>query len=142
MKTLAEVERARAIMREAEGWSVLRWLSEKKKVRRAADTANSALRSQHEELRAAWPPELLRAYDALKSKSTVNEIGKDIVRLAKTLHAADVEADLAHERAEATFAEAEKRMSTAMARQGCAEALHSWDLLEKANAKAAAAVAK
>lgn len=139
MKSLKEVEQARAIMREAEVWSVLRWLSEKKKVRRAADAANIALHAHHEELKAAWPAELRRAYDALASKAKTDGISDERLRLARKLLHADVKANAAHEQAEATFAEAEKRLSTMMARQGCAEALHSWDLLEKANILAATA---
>ncbi len=139
MTSLKEVERARAIMKDADNWSVLRWLSEKKKVRRAADAANAALRAQHEELMAAWPAVLRQAYDGIAAKVNPDGLSAETIQLARTLHTADVKANAAHEQAEATFAEAEKRLSTVLARQGCAEALHSWDLLEKANAKAAAA---
>ncbi len=139
MNSLKEVEQARAIMKEAQEWSVLRWLSEKKKVRRAADAANAALRRQHEELKAEWPADLRRAYETLAAKSKTDGFTEETVQLAKKLLQADTKANAAHEQAEATFAEAEKRLSTMMARQGCAEALRSWDLLEEANAKAAAA---
>ncbi len=139
MQSLKEVEQARVIMKEAENWSVLRWLSEKKKVRRAADAANAALHAEHDDLKACWPDDLRRAYDAISGKGRPDGIGDDVLRLANQLHQADAKANAAHEQAEATFAEAEKKLSTAIARQGCAEALRSWDLLEKANAKAAAA---
>lgn len=139
MKSLKEVEQARAIMKEAEDWSVLRWLSHKKKVRRAADAANAALRRQHEEFKAQWPADLHHAYGALSTKEKADGFGEETVRLAKKLLHADLKANAAHEQAEATFAEAEKKLSTYMARQGCAEALRSWDLLEGANAIAAAA---
>lgn len=140
MKSLKEVAHARAIMKEAEDWSVLRWLSDKKKVRRAADAANAALRAQHEELKARWPTELRTAYDALAAKSKADGLTDETVRLAKKLLRADENAKAAHEQAEATFAEAEKKFSSFIARQGCAEALRSWDLLEQANIKAEAAI--
>ena len=139
MPKIKEVEQARAVMKEAEGWSVLRWLSEKKKVRRAADAANAALQVQHESLMSQWPPDLRKAYEAVAAKTNVETFNAETLRLAKSLHQADLKANAAHEQAEATFAEAEKRLSTMMARQGCADARHSWDLLEKANAKAAEA---
>ena len=142
MSKLKEVEQARAIMNEAIDWSVLRWLSEKKKVRRAADAANAALKAEHERSIVQWPAILRRAYDAIAAKEQTNGLSEEIVRLAKQLHSADVKANDAHEQAEATFAKAEKERSSYVARQGCAEALESWDLLEKANAKAAAAAAK
>jgi hypothetical protein len=34
--------------------------------------------------------------------------------------------------AESTFDEAEKQLSTALAREGCRKAIHSWELFEKA----------
>ena len=139
MKSIKEVEQARAIMKAAEDWSVLRWLSEKKKVRRAADAANAALRAQHEQVKSQWPTDLRKAYDALAAKASPNGCSAETVRLARRLYDADVKANAAHEQAEATFAEAEKRLSAFMARQGCAEALHSWELLEKANSSAASA---
>ena len=140
MNRLKEVEHARAIMNEAIDWSVLRWLAEKKKVRRAADAANAALRAEHESIMSQWPADLRRAYHAVATKAQTDGFSEEIVRLARQLHSADVKANTAHEQAEATFAKAEKERSSYIARQGCAEALHSWDLLEKANAKAAAAV--
>ena len=138
MNSLKEVEQARVIMKEADNWSVLRWLSEKKKVRRAADAANAALQAQHEQLKAAWPADLLQAYDAIAMKKNADGLSEQMLRLAKQLYQADTKANAAHEQAEATFAEAEKKLSTMLARQGCVEALRSWDLLEKANEKAAA----
>ena len=43
MMNLKEVENAKALMREAVNWSVMKWLAEKKKVRKAADVANALL---------------------------------------------------------------------------------------------------
>jgi hypothetical protein len=43
MEKLKEVETARALMTEAVSWSVMKWLREKKRVRKAADQANAVL---------------------------------------------------------------------------------------------------
>jgi hypothetical protein len=40
--------------------------------------------------------------------------------------------------AEKTFDEAERRLSTTLAREGCKKAIHSWELHEKAIRKAEA----
>ncbi len=40
MRQLREVEEAKAVMREGMEWSVIRWLKEKKRVRKIADRAN------------------------------------------------------------------------------------------------------
>ena len=137
MKSLAEVEAAKAVMNEARSWSVVRWLAEKKKVRRAADLANAALDARHAELQAKWPPELRRVYDA--ATKSADGSGGEIARLARQLRALDAEAHAARMLAEATFDEAEKKLSAALAREGCAQAIRSWELHERANARAEAA---
>ena len=43
MHKLPEVEEAKALMNEATEWSVMKWLREKKRVRKVADQANAAL---------------------------------------------------------------------------------------------------
>jgi hypothetical protein len=43
MRTLSEVEEAKALMIEAVEWSLFRWLFEKRRVRETADQANAAL---------------------------------------------------------------------------------------------------
>jgi hypothetical protein len=43
MRKLAEVDEAKALMTEGLNWSVMKWLREKKRVRRTADKANDAL---------------------------------------------------------------------------------------------------
>ena len=47
MRKLAEVEDAKALMTEPMGWSVVKWLSQKKRVRKAADLANAGYRDRH-----------------------------------------------------------------------------------------------
>ena len=56
MKKLAEVEQARALMTEAIDWSVMNWLSQKKRVRKAADRANEVLNATEAEIRKKWSP--------------------------------------------------------------------------------------
>ncbi len=112
MGTLAEVEEAKAVMTEALEWSVLKWLREKKRVRKIADVANASLDQRLEDLRSRWD-------------------GGDQGAALK-LRQAREQARRARVDAEATFDEAEKQLSTALAREGCRKAIHSWELYEKA----------
>ena len=122
MEKLPEVETAKALMTEAVAWSVMKWLREKKRVRKTADQANAALDRLNAAVKDRWP-------DGVKA---VN---------AKKVKEADDEALRAHLDAEATFDEAEKLLSTRLAREGCRKAIQSWDLHEKAIRKAEALVA-
>ncbi|HEX4783648.1 MAG TPA: hypothetical protein VH350_04865, partial [Candidatus Sulfotelmatobacter sp.] len=54
MEKLPEVETARTLMTEAMRWSVVRWLREKKRVRKTADQANAALDRLSEEIQQRW----------------------------------------------------------------------------------------
>lgn len=119
MGKLAEVETAKAVMTEALEWSVIKWLREKKRVRKVADRANESLDRRLEDLRAQWDGELLAAY---------REGNGD----ARKLRQAGEQAYRARMDAEATFDEAEKQLSTALAREGCRKAIHSWELYERA----------
>ncbi len=60
--------------------------------------------------------------------------------LAKNLKQADEEAYRVHMDAENTFDVAEKKLSTAMAREGTRKAIASWELKEKAILKSKAAI--
>ena len=51
MRKLTEVEEAKALMTEAVEWSVMKWLREKKRVRKAADKANDALDALEQEIK-------------------------------------------------------------------------------------------
>jgi len=119
MDKLPEVETAKALMTEAVAWSVMKWLREKKRVRKTADQANAALDQLHQAVKDRWPDGVRAAY-------------------AKKVKEADDEAQRAHLDAEATFDEAEKQLSTRLAREGCRKAIESWDLHEKAIRKAEA----
>ncbi|HYX70185.1 MAG TPA: hypothetical protein VE825_13695 [Terriglobales bacterium] len=119
MGKLPEVEEAKALMTEAIDWSVIKWLREKKRVRKTADRANALLDRLLEESHAHWDKELLAAYC-------------DSGAAARKFRQADQAAHNARMDAEAIFDDAEKQLSTALAREGCRKTIHSWDLYEKA----------
>ena len=150
MRKLAEVEDAKALMTEAMGWSVVKWLSEKKRVRKTADLANAALDRLDQEIKARWGDELKAAYSELGGnsggaaqpphKQSSQGIDPRVMLLAKKLKESDDEAYRVRMDAEDTFDEAEKKLSTRLAREGCRKAIDSWDLHEQAIRKSEAAV--
>ena len=158
MKKLAAVEDARAIMTEGTQWGVWKWLIEKKRVRAIADVARAALDDLEMKVKLTWSDELKIAYNQLVSEhgdakrtrrkakdATPAASGKaDPKALAAVtqVKAADDAAFNAHEDAEDTFAEAEKKMSTSMAREGARKALEAYDLHEAAIRKAEALARK
>ena len=140
MKTLPEVETAKQLMNEATRWSDMRWLREKKRVRKTADQANAALDHMSEELRQRWPGDIKTAYQNLgtngegngrASQKTPAGDSKAFV-IARKLKQADDQAYGARMAAEKTFDDAEKRLSTSLAREGCQKAILSWELHERA----------
>jgi hypothetical protein len=135
MRKLLEVEEAKALMTEAADWSVMKWLREKKRVRKTADKANDALDALNEEVKAGWKEELKAAYKKQDSSGGDPQIASFV----KSVRHADEEAYRARMEAEETFDEAERQLSAAMAREGCRKAIHSWELHEKAIRKAEAA---
>ncbi|MBV8051651.1 MAG: hypothetical protein JOZ80_10710 [Acidobacteriaceae bacterium] len=148
MRKLAAVEEARALMQEAIDWGLWRWLLEKARVREVADRATAALDQADRRAKANWSDELKHAYQDLPThkkpvKKSQDPPGLDIssaVRLAaKDLKQADDEAERARLDAEHTFDEAERRMSTDMAREGARKALRTYDLREVAIQKSEAA---
>lgn len=134
MNKLVELEEARAIMTEAIHWSVMKWLSEKKRVRRAADAANDALDTLEKQIRSKWDPQLATAYKQLTAAPEANGRGvsEDVVRLARSIRQAHDAALSMRMDAEAIFKKAEKRLSTSLAREGCQKALEGWDSHEEA----------
>jgi hypothetical protein len=113
MKKFDEVEQAKALMTEGLDWSVIKWIAEKKRVRKTADKANNLLWTTQKTLREFWSDELIAAYDALaggdgnsdrqRSKQNGAAIDPEIKRLAHALKKADDEAYAAHLDAEETF---------------------------------------
>ncbi len=149
MQKLPEVETAKTLMLEAMSWSVMKWLREKKRVRQTADRANAVLDELSRTLRTHWPEELRTAYDALDAnddpqsgKRSKQASSAQASLLAKKIKAADDEAFKARMEAEKTFDDAEKQLSTSMAREGCRKAIHGWELHEKAIRQTESAVDK
>lgn len=143
MRKLAEVEEARALMTEAVDWSVMRWLKDKKQVRKVADKANEALWAMQKQVKASWSSELKAAYVELSGEEHKHKgaISAEAKHLAKEVKEADDEAYRVHMEAEQTFDFAEKRLSTSMARDGAHKAILSWELYEKAIRKAESGIA-
>lgn len=153
MKKLPAVEEARAIMKEGMDWGVWKWLTEKKRVRAIADDARAALDEQEMLVKQGWPEDCKLAYNdlvadngskrprkAAKGGKTATAVKADpkITAAVKQVADADDEAYNAHEDAEETFAEAERKMSTAGAREGARMALIAYDKHEAAILKAEA----
>jgi hypothetical protein len=145
MRKLPEVEDAKVLMNEAAAWSVLRWLREKKRVRGVADKANAALDEVDQSVKARWSHEVKTAYEKLSQPTVTNKSkprtqsnqpkspgNPDILDFVRRVKEADDEAYRAHMDAERTFDEAERLLSTSLAREGCRKAILSWELHEKA----------
>jgi hypothetical protein len=148
VEKIPAVETAKALMTEAVAWSVMKWLREKKTVRKAADQGHAALDQLNRAAKDRWPDELRVAYEALTGRSAGNRKARDrndsnspatdaqAIFSAKKVKEADDEAHFARMEAEETFDIAEKQLSTALAREGCRKAIRSWELHEKAIRKA------
>ena len=140
MQTLKEVKDAKALMTEAKDWSVMKWLTEKKRVRQMADKANSTLDRVEQEIQDSWDEELKRAYAHANGKSNGTPVAAELERLAQGIKETHDAAIRARMDAEDTFDKAEKRLSTRMAREGCDKAIAGWDLHEQAIRKAQSAI--
>ena len=121
MEKLTEVEGARELMTEAIDWSVMKWLSEKRRVRKNADKANEILNLAESRTQAKWSPTFRSVYE----KS--GDASPEIKQLANRIRREHDAANKLRMEAEKTFDTAEKRLSTAMAREGCRQAIEGWD---------------
>ena len=122
MHKLEAVEEAKALFEEAKGWGVWQWLSGKSRARRTADAAWEALEECEKKVKAGWGGELRKAW-----RSHDGDTDPEILRLKQ----ADREAHEARLDAEAQFDEADRRMSTSMAREGSQMAIDAWTAREK-----------
>ncbi|MGA2904232.1 MAG: hypothetical protein ABSD98_10400 [Candidatus Korobacteraceae bacterium] len=154
MKKLPAVEDARAVMTEGTQWGVWKWLMEKKRVRAIADQARAALDDVEMKVKLTWSDDLKIAYNQLvaedgETKRTrrktknhkpagANSADAKALAAVKHINEADDDAYNAHEDAEDLFAEAERKMSTSMAREAARKALAAYDLHEAAIRKAEA----
>lgn len=132
MKKLARVEEAKVLMSEARDWSVWRWLMEKRRVRETADRATEALGELDKKVKAAWSEELRKA----SKNGRFRNLDPELKLALEELKQAEEAAEASRLDAEATFDEAERRLSAAMAREGTQKAIASWELREKAIRKA------
>jgi len=134
MRKLPAVEEAKALMTEAQDWSVWHWLTDKRRVRATADRATEALGELEKKVKAGWSDQLRKAAGNGRLRSLDPELKAELQQLKETEEAAEA-SRLA---AEATFDEAERRLSASMAREGAQKAITSWQLREKAIRKAEA----
>jgi hypothetical protein len=134
MQKLIPVEEAKALMREAADWSVWNWLTQKARLRSTADAAWEALEEADRRVKERWTAELLKVY---QGKQT-NHLDPDLRRAVQQVRDADEEWKAARVLAEATFDEADRRMSTSMACEGAVQAIEAWELTEKAIRRAEA----
>src|ERR1051326_5936835 len=117
-------------MTAATGWSVMKWLREKKRVRKTADQANAALDQLDRDTKRRWPEDLRAAYGVLAEAAPTNGHKKTARQEAdsKALVTAGhmKQADDQHLRAPMepakTFDDAEKQLSPSLAREGCRKA--------------------
>jgi hypothetical protein len=145
MQKLPEVEEAKALMTEAMDWSVFTWLFQKRRVRETADRANAALDALNLAVKQRWPAETKTAYRHLSGGSrrkgngaASSHMDEETRALVEQVKVADDLAHRARMTAEDTFDEAERQLNTNLAREGCRQAIHSWELHEKAIRKAEA----
>ncbi len=154
MRKLSAVEDARAIMTQGMDWGMWKWMLEKKTVRGIADKARATLDDVEMRVKLTWSDELKIAFNQLveedgnskrsgrraKDDKRVKSQNADakIMAVVKGVKQADDDAYNAHEDAEDLFAEAERKMSTSMAREAAGKALVAYDLHEAAIRKAEA----
>ena len=154
MKKLSAVDDARAVMTQGLEWGVWKWLTEKRRVRALADEARAALDELEMNTKLGWSDDYKLAYNHLvsenddakqarrKSKSvrstTEGKVNAKVLAAVTKVKEADDDAYSAHEDAEDLFAEAERKMSTSMARDAARKALEAYDLHEAAIRKAEA----
>jgi hypothetical protein len=148
MENIPAVETAKALMTEAVAWSVMKWLRDKKAVRKVADQANAALDQLNLAVKNRWPEDVRAAYGTLVKQGAQTNNGRgrhqpnspatdpEAIINAKRIKEADDKAYRARMDAEETFDDAEKKLSTALAREGCRKAIRSWELHERAIQKA------
>jgi len=150
MKKLQQVEEAKVLMKEAVDWSLFKWLWEKSAVRETADRADAALDRANRKVKAQWREEVREAYRQLVDSShrkdhherhaPVPVADSELIRVVRHVKDLDEKAHLARVDARQTFDEAERRLDTSLAREGCKKAIHSWNLHEKALREAEALV--
>jgi len=143
MHKMSPVENAKVLFEQAKDWPLWRWLLEKRRARSTADAAWEALEAQEEMIKAGWTEECRTAYRGLsmngKVKARKQPLSDPELQTAlDRLLASDLQAQEARDAAEAQFDEADRRLSTSMAREGAQMAIDAWILREKFLRKAEA----
>jgi hypothetical protein len=154
MRKLVQVEDAKSLLEVAKDWGVWKWLTEKKKLRQTADIAWEAFDELEKDVKSAWSDDLQKAYAELSAEAALAEGGTpakrkfekakkeaasldpNIKAVAQKLWKTDDEAYRVRMEAERMFDEAEKRLSTSMAREASQVAIDAYNLREKAVRKA------
>jgi hypothetical protein len=159
MRIIQSVEAAKALLNEAKDWGVWRWLTEKKRVRTAADIAWADLEEVERAIKTSWSDDLRKAYRELQAESNVDgnrkgkaafekaveeakDVDPELKAFAARLKEADDEAFQLRMTAEDTFDEAERRLSVPLARKGSEQAIEAYGLREKFIRRAEAAKKK
>ena len=129
----------------------MKWLREKKNVRKAADQANAALDAASHGIRERWPESIRIAYESLvmqddatvptRRQKVTPPADSQAVLIADKCKQLDKDAYRARMDAENMFDTAEKQLSTSLAREGCRKAIYCWELHEKAIRKAETLIA-
>ena len=154
MRKLVQVEDAKSLLEVAKEWGVWKWLTEKKRVRQTADIAWEAFDELEKDVRSAWSDDLQKAYAELaaeselaeggapakrkheKAKKEAADVDPKIKAVAQKQKEIDDEAWRVRMQAEDMFDEAERRLSTSMAREASQVAINAYNLREKAVRKA------
>jgi hypothetical protein len=154
MRKLVQVEDAKSLLEVAKEWGVWKWLTEKKRVRQTADIAWEAFDELEKDVKSGWSDDLQIAYAELVAETALAEGGAPAKRkyekvkkeaaavdpkikaVALKLKEGDDEAYRVRMDAERMFDEAEKRLSTSMAREASQVAIDAYNLREKAVRKA------
>ena len=153
MHKLAAVDEAKSLFNEAKDWGVWRWLTEKKRARSTADRAWAALEEYETGVKEAWSDDLKLAYlevvaeaaldgkakskrEYERAKADAEGIDPRIKDAARRLKLEEDEAEKVHWQAEATFDEADRKLSASLARKGSEEAIVAWEMREKVIRKA------
>jgi hypothetical protein len=136
MRKLDSVEEAKALLNEAKDWGSWRWLTEKKRVRAAADIAWADLEEVEKAVKGSWGDDLRKAYRELqlaskKSTEEAKDVDPETKALAGRLKAEDDAAFQARMTAEETFDAAERKMSIPLAKQGSEQAIAAYEMREK-----------
>ncbi|HUA59908.1 MAG TPA: hypothetical protein VML19_14205 [Verrucomicrobiae bacterium] len=156
MRSIAHVEQAKALLEEGQQWGVWKWLTEKKRVRAAADLAWADLEKVEKEIKASWNEDLRAAYRELqlaesadgntkaredyeKAVQAAKGLNSELKAFAKRLWKEDAAALSARMAAEETFDEAEQKLSVPLAQRGSTEAIAAFEKRERFIRKADAA---